>query len=47
MTQVVCNLETDFLLPIEGFKGGGGGERGAQPHYFLQSLVFCNHFEEQ
>ena len=27
-----------------GFKGEGGGTGGAP--YFLQSLVFCNHFEE-
>ena len=25
--------------------GGGGGDPH-QPPYFLQSLVFCNHFEE-
>ena len=31
-----------------GFKGGGGGEAGGAPPppYFLQSFVFCNHFEE-
>ena len=27
-----------------GFKGGRGG--APPPPYFLQSLVFCNHFEE-
>ena len=27
-------------------EGGGGGEGGAFPPYFLQSLILCNHFEE-
>ena len=26
--------------------GGGRGAHPSSPSYFLQSLVFCNHFEE-